>query len=245
MEAINDHILGLKISIEKLMQGKFWLYLIPALVIGILYYASASYMEQYEENTWFASVPWIGSYLNKGAVAVMGFASYLLFMFYKFLVLTALSPVNCLLSEKLDNELTGAKFSGGFVRIITDLLRAVFILVVALFLNFMIMGIWWLFAWITGFHAIDSLIYWLINSFFLGFAFYDYSLERYGEAIFSSFGFGFGRMLHVLLTGALFNLIYLIPYAGILLAPFLVTMVSTVVYLKTKGKLTQTKAEVL
>ena len=238
MNALTDHISAVRLSVQKLGLGKFWIYIIPSVIVFLFYYWFISLFSSYSEQSWFAEVPWIGGYLQQGTAAIISFSSYLFFLFYKFLMLTALSPVNCLLSEKVDNEITGAKFAGGITRIITDLVRALFIVLLALLLNLLVMAIWWILARIFAFHALDQLVYWLIGSFFIGFAFYDYSLERYGVGIFDSWGFGFRNISYMLVTGCLFNLIYMIPILGIIFAPFIVTIVSTIVYLKSKNKYT-------
>ena len=84
---------------------------------------------------------------------------------------------------------------------------------------------------------LDELIYFLITSFFIGFSFYDFSLERYGVGFFGTIEFGFDKMAYMLVTGFLFSLIYLIPQLGLIFAPFLITIISTVVYLKLKDKI--------
>jgi CysZ protein len=109
--------------------------------------------------------------------------------FYKFFILTLLSPINCLLSEKVDNEVTGAKFDGGFVRVMKDIGRAIFLLFFTLMLNFLAMFIWYVLAWIFNFHVIDSIVYFVIGAFFVGFSFYDFSLERYGVGFFGAVQF--------------------------------------------------------
>lgn len=236
MNAVTDHIYAIKVSFEKLFQGKFWLYLIPSLIIFLIYYSIRSFFSGFVENTSVvADVPLVGSYLDTGVQAAIGFMDFVFYELYKFLILTLLSPINCLLSEKVDNELTGAKFSGGIVRILSDLLRAIFIVIIAMILNLFFMFIWWLFAKISGFHIIDEIMYFLIGSFFIGFSFYDFSLERYGVGTFGSWSFGFGKMTYMLSTGAIFSGIYLIPDFGVVAAPFLVTIISTATYLKLKG----------
>lgn len=236
MNAVSDHLYAIKITFDKLSQGKFWLYLIPGLVIFLIYYGFRSLFSGLTEQTEsISTLPLIGSYLATGVEASLNFMDFVFYELYKFVLLTLLSPVNCLLSEKVDNELTGAKFSGGIIRILSDLIRAVFIVLVAMVLNLLFMFVWWLFAKITGFHILDEIAYFLIGSFFIGFSFYDFSLERYDVGTFGSWGFGFGKMTYMFSTGALFSAIYLIPGIGVLAAPFLLTIISTAVYVKMKG----------
>jgi CysZ protein len=143
------------------------------------------------------------------------------------------------LSEKVDNEVTGAKFDGGFVRVMKDIGRAIFLLFFTLMLNFLAMFIWYVLAWIFNFHVLDNIVYFVIGAFFVGFSFYDFSFERYGVGFFGAVEFGFERMLYMLLTGSVFSLIYLIPIVGLILAPFLVTILSTIVYTKMNQKIPQ------
>jgi CysZ protein len=73
-------------------------------------------------------------------------------------------------------------------------------------------------------------MYYCIASFFFGFAFYDFALERYEKNVISSLGFAFSAPLGMIILGAIFKFIYNIPYVGIPLAPVLVVMISTVAY---------------
>jgi CysZ protein len=155
---------------------------------------------------------------------------------FQFFVLTLLSPFNTVLSEKFDTELTGRKFEGGFIRILNDFLRMILVVILALILEFFLMGVWWILDWILPFGFLSPLVYFLIGSFFFGFAFYDFSLERHGVGTLGSLGFAFKKPLHMIATGALFQLVFMIPVAGIILAPVLLTMISTAVYVKMHEK---------
>lgn len=237
MEAFNQHIAALKIAFEHLSKGKYWLYLIPSFVVSLLFaglFGLFSLLTNWSDAT--DSVPLIGSYVASGLKSAIQFSNAITTEVYKFFILTLLSPISCLLSEKVDNETTGSIFSGGITRILTDIVRAIFIVIVALFFNFLAMGIWWFLAWITGFHLLDEVAYFLIASFFIGFSFYDFSLERYGIGMFGSWNFGYRNTFQMLFTGMLFSLIFAIPLIGIISAPFIVTIVSTIVYLFIEGK---------
>jgi CysZ protein len=238
MNAINDHFFALKLSVLQLTKGKIWLYIIPSLAVALFFYSIFSFFHSISEGAKVAEdVPFVGAYLSGGVRTFIDVLVFVTDEFYKFFILTLLSPVNCLLSEKVDNDLTGAHFQGGITRILKDVLRAIFLLFFTLMLNLLAMTLWWLFTWITGFHAIDFCMYFLIGAFFIGFSFYDFSLERYNVGFFGTVEFGFERILYLICTGALFSLIYLIPWFGIILAPFIVTILSTIVYLKMNRKI--------
>lgn len=240
MNAINDHFFALKLSVLQLAKGKIWLYIIPPVAVALFFYSIFSFFHSISEGAEVAEkLPWVGEYVTTGVQKTIGFMVWITDEFYKFFILTLLSPINCLLSEKVDNEVTGAKFDGGIARVMKDIVRAIFLLFFTLMLNFLVMFIWYILAWIFNFHVLDNIIYFVIGAFFIGFSFYDFSLERYGVGFFGTVEFGFERMLYMLLTGSVFSLIYLIPVVGLILAPFLVTILSTIVYTKMNQKIPQ------
>jgi CysZ protein len=238
MKAINDHIFGINQSLLILKEGKYWLYLIPSLAIGLLFWFVGQFLSEFFDflNN-FDKVPLIGSYLSSGVEVSKGFFSYLGDFFYQFVILTLLSPVYCLLSEAVDNKLSGANFSGGLVRILTDLLRMIFIVFFSTIFYFTLMAAWWMISWIIGLAFLDEIMNLLIGAFFLGFSFYDFSLERYNVSNWKSWMFSFEKISHMLLTGIIFNLIFLIPFVGVIFSPFLVTIISTAVFLKMNNKI--------
>jgi len=241
MNAFSDHIFALRLGWDELAKGKFWGYLIPSVAISLVFLVIYALIRLlFGAIDLLHLIPFIGTYIESGLQGIQSLVNFIMIESYAFFILTLLSPINCLLSEKVDNEITGAKFSGGIVRILTDLLRTVMIVLVALFLNLVVMGLWWLISSMTGFHALDEPIYFLIGAFFIGFSFYDFSLERYSIPNFGSWQFGFSHAPYMLLTGTLFSLIFSIPYLGIMLAPFLVTIFSTIVYLKLSNRIPQT-----
>lgn len=238
MHVIQHHIFAAKISLQQLKIGKNWLYILPSLLVAFLFYGIFSFFDAIESTSQSVSdLPLLGSYVSDGISKTVGFFFWVTDAFYKFLILTLLSPVNCLLSEAIDNQVTGAKFDGGIARILREIGRAIGLLLFSMLLNFVVIGAWYLLAWITGFHVLDELIYFFITAFFIGFSFYDFSLERYGVGFFGTIAYGFDHLLYMLITGFLFSLIYLIPQLGLIFAPFLITILSTVVYLKMNNKI--------
>lgn len=238
MRAINYHIKAVFEVILQLSKGRFWLYFVPGLIVTGLYYYTVGWFESTSNSVSFlAKIPLIGSYLDSALAGTFHVLKYIIDQFYVFLILTVLSPFNTHLSEKLDSQITGQTFSSGVIRIINDLIRMVFIVIIALILEFFFLGIWWA---ISGLFGIPDSIYvigsFLMASFFFGFSFYDHSLERYEKGVFGSLGFAFKNMLIVTVTGAIFNLIYQIPFLGITLSPVLTTMVATVVFVQFIGK---------
>lgn len=244
MKSFNLHIKAISEVINQLGKGRFLLYFIPGLIVTLIYLWISSKASAIAESASILSkIPLIGEYLDKGFDATLSVIGFIFNQIYIFVVLTILSPFNTHLSEKLDTELTGQKFKSGFARIFNDLIRMIFIVCIALFLEFFILGTWWI---ISGIFGISDTIYialsFIMASFFFGFSFYDHSLERYGIGVFGSIGFAFQNMLIVTLTGMLFQALYFFPYIwdvpfiGIVISPVLTTMVSTLVYLQYSKK---------
>ena len=121
MNAINDHFFALKLSVLQLAKGKIWLYIIPPVAVALFFYSIFAFFHNISEGAEVAKkLPWVGEYVTTGVQKTIGFMVWITDEFYKFFILTLLSPINCLLSEKVDNEVTGAKFDGGFVRVMKD-----------------------------------------------------------------------------------------------------------------------------
>lgn len=237
MKAIQHHIYAIKVSFEALSKGKYLTFFIPGLIVGLFYYWAFSSTEELNES--------VSSYEGSNMVVdffvwilqgAIGVGQAFLLVIFQFFVLTILSPFNSFLSEKFDADLTGRKFETGFVRILNDLLRAILVAIIALFLELIFMGVWWILSWLPLIGLLDPIMYFLIASFFFGFAFYDYSLERHNIGTFRSLGFAFSKMGHMIISGSIFTLIFMIPIAGIILAPVLVTLISTGVYIKLHEK---------
>lgn len=240
MKAIQLHINAIKIVAEQLKKGRFLLYFLPGLLVSFFFLSFYSLIREGEGIfSFLENIPLIGNFLSGMVKSTFGVFYYIVIQIYIFFVLTILSPFHTFLSEGVDTELTGKTYPFNGIQIIIDFLRMIGIVIIALILQFFFMGVFWLFSWMFGLHFLNSAVFMLISAFFIGFSFYDYSLERYKVGIFSSLGFSFKNAWTTTLTGLLFLGLYSIPYIGIILAPVLITMISTVVYLQKKQLILQ------
>jgi len=234
---LNTHLIAIKTTIEILKNGKIWLYFIPSLLVCLFFLLLRSifHLGETSEQLLNDSTSWYQFLFGKIGALLDFFITQL----YIFIVITILSPVNTMLSEKVDTLLTGNKFTFSLLRLFNDFVRMIFIVIIALTIEFSILIAWWLFAFIFGltgtlFYEIITLF---IGAFFFGFTFYDHSLERYQVGIFQSIGFAFTKIPLVLTTGIIFKTLYYfpyfwdVPYLGIMLAPIFTTIIATVVYL--------------
>jgi len=241
MDTFSYHIKGIVTTFEQLAKGKFLLFFIPGAIITIAFLLFQLYTNSLEESMMMSSdnsiLDWLAGGLNFGIKKAFGFFGFIIDQVYIFIVLTALAPFNTILAERLDTELTGTEFKSTFVRFMNDILRMAFVVIIALFLELIFLSGYWIVSWIVGGEVIDAVMYFVISSFFFGFAFYDFALERDKVGVFGTIGFAFSNPLSMLITGAIFLAIYNIPIIGIPLSPVITVMISTVAYLYIKKKL--------
>jgi len=244
MKTFNYHIKALKDTFEELSKGNFLLFFIPGIVLTTGYYwfiyeafAISKAIALTSDYSWFS---WIIDFFNSAVQKTFAVFILLTEQFYIFLVLTLLSPFNTYLGERLDTKHTGTKFEGGIIRFIHDFIRMIFVIILAISLEFICIVLYWILSWFIGFEPLDTIVYFCITAFFFGFSFYDFALERYKSNVFSSLEFAFSKPLTMILTGGLFLAIFNIPIIGIPLAPVITLMVSTFVYLYLTKKIQST-----
>lgn len=211
--------------IHLIRHPTIWLYLIPSILIALGYFFIGDLLGVFElnDNISGADVSWWDSFISG-----LGQAVYLVYSeIYKFFLLTILSPVMGLLSEKIEHLLNGKKFEFNFVRLMKDLLRAVAIFTTAFLFSTIFSLFLYLIAYIFGIQVIVPYIMYVFTGFFIGFSFFDYSLERYQYTIFESWKFAFQNKMMMVVSGVSFSLICLVPIIGIVLAPFATTLFST------------------
>lgn len=224
-----------------LSQGKFLKFFIPGLVVALIFWQVFIAAQIVSDSfSFLQSIPLIGDILYSFISGTVGIIHFILQQIFVFFILTLLSPFNTILSEKVDTEITGTPFPFDMARIPGDILRMIVIVSIAIILELLLSGVWWLISTMIGIHFFDGIIYFVIAAFFYGFSFYDYSLERYKIGITGSMNYAFSNKVNMLLTGAVFLLLYNIPFIGVIIAPVLTTMVTTVVYLKNKSQSTTT-----
>jgi len=231
IKAINLHLEAWKWTLNSISKGKFLVYFIPGLIASLFFASLYTLTREIETALGFVKyVPLIGEYIYSAVSGTFGLIYFIFLQIYMFTVLTLLSPFNTLLSEAVDTEITSRTYSFSNAQVIKDFLRMIFIVFLALVMEFFFMIAWWIISWIFGLGILDSLMYFLISAFFFGFAFYDYSLERSKKGVIDSLGFSFSKLPVMILSGTGFLLIYYIPFVGVMLAPVLTTIVSSYIY---------------
>ena len=219
-----------------MFKGNFLLFFLPGIIVTIAYLiqklTALNIQDSVQLNECGAWYGFIKDWFNSGVRLFFSVFHFFLDQIYIFIILTALSPFNTRLGEKLDEELTGNITESSFIRFISDVIRMVFVVLIALILQLLIVGFYSLIVYTFGLpELVNTVIHFMIQAFFFGFTFYDFCLERNKRGVFYTLGFSFSRPLAMVITGSIFLGIYAIPYVGIILAPVLCLMISTVAYL--------------
>lgn len=237
MKSIQLHIRSISKTFIELNKGKYLYFFIPGFVILFMFWQISLFTETVGSSfSFLGNTPFIGSYIKDGLETTFSFFQLMLEVIKVFFLLTLLSPFNSILSQKLDSELSGNSYKFDLVQLVNDMLRMFGIVIIAVLLEFITLGLYWLISYIFGLNFLDPVAYMVISAFYYGFAFYDYSLERHGIGVFESLGFAFSNVWLVTLSGSLFLLIYSIPWVGLVFAPILTTMITTIIYLDKEAK---------
>ena len=251
MKPLQLHIIGLTKTFKDLGKGNYLIYFIPGIVVAILFWQVFLVLGTVENSVSFLdNIPLLGTFLGWILGGTFGLLKIIFTQLFVFFVLTLLSPFNTLLSEKVAFDLTGVKIKFDLERLISDLIRMIFIVLIAVILQLFFFFIYFIVSSILGLGFLDEAVYFVISAFFYGFAFYDYSLERDQIGVFGSLRYAFSNILMVSLTGAFFLLLYtigsffvgsftfsflsIIPNLGIIAAPVLTTILATYVYILNK-----------
>ncbi|MFN6015511.1 MAG: EI24 domain-containing protein [Flavobacteriales bacterium] len=239
MKDIKLNIDALLEMISYLKQGKFLKFFLPGIVITLIFWQVFIAAEFVSDSFAFLqSIPLIGDLLYSIISGTAGIFHFLLQQVFVFFILTVLSPFNTVLSENVDTEISKTPYRFDMSRIPGDIMRMIAIVSIALFFELIFTGLWWLISIMIGIHFLNEGIFFMIAAFFYGFSFYDYSLERHREGIGGSMNYALSNKLNLLLSGTIFLVLYNIPLIGVIIAPVLTTILSTIVYLKNKSQST-------
>lgn len=173
---------------------------------------------------------WAGeSTLYQWLLHVMSFI--ILLGTFKYIVLIITGPLMSLISEKLENELstqkTGRKVPGFFA----GMTRGVAVNLVNVTKEMVYTIILFMLGFIPGLAIITTPLIFIIQGYFAGYGLMDFYLERYFSYGDSNKVVGREKIFAVT-TGVIFVLIFSIPVIGMILAPVLGTISSTLYFAK-------------
>lgn len=150
------------------------------------------------------------------------FFLFLFFMFSGYITIIILSPIFTFLSEKIAAIKNGYSFSFNLSQFFKDILRACFIAIRNIFIQFILMFLFFLLGFVPligwGISILGNII---VASYFYGFSFIDFSNERNKLSIKESVNFIRKKYGIAIGIGSVFYCCLLIPLVGSFLASLL------------------------
>lgn len=231
MKFIREIALGLSSfgeSLKFVSKHKLWLYIILPGIINIfllvLIYIFASktgdYLSQYATDIFGLNSGWIYSSFSFLISLLLKILIFFLYsLFYKYLVLILMSPVMALLSEKTEQIISGKTYPFNFIKFIKDIMRGIKIASRNLIVELLIVLALWIYSFIPLIGLLGPIFIFLIQSYFYGFSMIDYYNERKRLNVRQSISFIRSHKGFAIANGAIFYLLFLIPFLGWLIAP--------------------------
>jgi CysZ protein len=202
------------------VKHNLWVYFVPSLALTLITYfllaASSGTLEGLSD--WIKEAWLIGAFLQWLIDGINTTVSFLLIEFNKFLVLTLLSPVIALLSEKTEKIVTGNIYPFEIGQLIKDIARGVLIVLRNIVLELLLILCWYMLALITGFDSISPIVIMAIGFYFFGFSFIDYTNERRRLSVKQSAKFIRKHIGLTFVIGGVFSLLLMIPFLGLVIA---------------------------
>jgi CysZ protein len=157
----------------------------------------------------------------------------------KYIVLIVASPILALLSERIDEIISGKKFPFHFGQFLHDMLRGILVTLRNLFLELLIWIACFLFCFIP---IVGQLLGWLVLPlrsvvawYFLGYSMMDYTYERRKMKITEGTNFTRRHKGIAIGNGFVFSVLLWIPFLGISIAPVLSCVAATLALLERMG----------
>ncbi len=231
MRQANQFVLGIKSFYEAaifIAKHRLWLYFIAPLLLSVGIYYLGEYYDDLSKE-----VEVEAENMRQLMFALMGklFYKLLFYLFHestKYIVIMVLSPIIALLSEKVEEILTGNEYPFVWKYYINDVKRGLRINAVSLVQEYAIFIVWLIIAFfIPGLSFLNPFVAYFIGLYYYGFGFMDYVNERrrldVSQSVFFTrkhFGLAFG-------IGVVYSSMFMIPYAGVVIAPVLGMVATT------------------
>jgi len=202
-------------------------YLLPGLLnaglIYILYQVSkvlsGEIFSQLETLFKLESYESIAFFAVKILVACVAFLLY--FFVYKALLLIILSPFLSYISERVESHIMEREFHFSMRENLHFIWRGVVISLNSFAKEMVATMVFLLLSLITPLNLLSPFLIFIVQCYFIGFSFMDYTLERHGYSSKEGTQFLRSNALFAVVNGSIFVGILIIPIVGIFLAPLI------------------------
>lgn len=246
-KGISSHIRGL----EFIARHNLWHYfLYPALMLAALLIGGywsilqlsdwivAHGMEYLGLNGTGSTDDWLGWLAFAGKLVVgfiLKFFFFIIFATYvKYIVLIICSPVLALLSERIDEIVSGRKYPFNFGQVVHDAFRGMLVALRNMALQTLIIVACFFIGLIPVVGWLTIPVLYVVSWYFLGFSMMDYTYERMRLTVRQGAAFTRRHKGIAIGNGFIFSMILLLPFIGVIIAPILSVVAATLAVLETK-----------
>jgi len=229
---VKDLKLGFSTLVQSfyfVVKHKLWIYLLPSAILTVITYymvmGSESTLDSWSE--WAGGVWLIGGGLKWIIDKSQAATIFLLIEINKFIVLTLLSPLIAVLSEKTEKIITGNDYPMNIPQLIKDIIRGVLLSVRMIVLELSLILLWYIIAAIFGLKVLTPFVVIAISSYYYGFSFLDYVNERRRLSVKKSSRFSKEHFWLSMSVGAVFSLLFITPFIGMAFAAPICVIMST------------------
>lgn len=146
----------------------------------------------------------------------------------KYIVLIIMSPILALLSERVDEIITGNKYNFDLGQFLNDVLRGIAIVFRNMLIEFGFIVLFFVLSWIPVLGWVSPVFLFVISCYFYGFSMIDYTNERRRLSVRESIAFISSNKGLAIGNGAVYTLVSWIPLVGVLVAPVLSAVAATI-----------------
>ncbi len=141
------------------------------------------------------------------------------FSVYKYIILILMSPFLAILSEKVEEKLSGKKYRVSIAQYWHDVFRGIKLSLRNMLIEFIWIAAFFFVSYIPLFGLVSPFILFVVACYFYGFSMIDYSLERCRLSVKQSARFVRKHKGIAIGNGLMFYVLFLIPGLGLLIAP--------------------------
>lgn len=180
-------------AFEILFSRKFWWFLLFPFLILLLLFIGGNWLVNYAGDSlygliegqlreWVSGISWLqwvnqaGSIMIRLILKVIYF--FLFVAFGGYIILIVMSPVFSWLSERTEAHLTGKAYPFSFRQLAWEIFRGILIALRNMFFQFFLSVFIFFFSFIPIIGLLAPVALFLNSSYFYGFAFIDYAIER-------------------------------------------------------------------
>lgn len=154
------------------------------------------------------------------------------YLIYKSLLLIILSPILGYVSERVETYLTGKKYSFSFKDNFRFIIRGIDIGFRSFIKQMVGTSIIMLLGFIFPINLSIPFLIFILQGYFTGFSFMDYTLERFELSPTESLRFLKKQRVYSVICGGIFTILFFIPIIGIFIAPLITCVAVTKITLE-------------